>query len=142
MFILSGLFLAFTARRLYGWSTPTVVIVFCSLVVLSVGILLAIRPSGIYVFSAQIFLWVLLEIQLFRTQGKSTDYRYLKILVITFAVAFAAWIPDITGLLCDPDNHIFNLHSLWHLLTLAIYWFYRYQAQFRSPSSKPVGTSG
>jgi hypothetical protein len=143
MFIISGLFLAFAARRMYGWSNRKVVIFFCGLVGLSVGILLAIRPSGIYVFSAQIFLWVLLEIQLFRTQGTSTDYRYLKYLVITFAIAFAVWIPDITGLVCDPDNHIFNLHSLWHLLTsLAIYWFYRYQAQFRSPSSKPVGTSG
>jgi cytosine/uracil/thiamine/allantoin permease len=135
--------LAFTARRLYGWSTRTLVLFFCGLVALSVGILLVVRPSGIWVFSAQIFGWVLLEIQLFREQGESTDYRYFKALVITFAVAFAVWIPDITGLVCDPDNHIFNLHSLWHVLTsLAIYWFYRYQAQFRSPSSKPVGTSG
>ena len=139
MFTISGLFLAFTAKRLYGWSNKTVVIVFCGLVVSSVAILLAIRPSGIYVFSAQIFLWVLLELKLYRTQGTSTDYRYLKYLVITFAIAFAAWIPDITRLVCNPDNHIFNLHSLWHLLTsLAIYWFYRYQAQFRDPSSKPI----
>jgi hypothetical protein len=137
MFTISGLFLAFAARRLYGWSTRTVVLFFCGLVALSVGILLAVRPSGIWVFSAQIFLWVLLEIQLYREQGESTDYRYLKILVITFAVAFGVWILDFTGWVCDPDNHIFNLHSLWHVLTsLAIYWFYLYQAQFRVTERK------
>jgi len=139
MFTISGLFLAFAARRMYGWSNRTVVLAFVSLVAVSVGILLTIRPSGIYVFTAQIVGWVLLEVQLFRAQGATTDYRYLKLLVLTFAIAFAAWIPDITRVVCNPDNHIFNLHSLWHVLTsLAIYWFYRYQVQLRdSPASAP-----
>ena len=140
MFTISGLFLAFAARRLYGWSGRTVALSFVGLVALSVAILLTVRPSGIYVFSAQIVLWVLLEAQLYRTRGHATDYRYLKLLVLTFAIAFGVWIADITGVACDPDNHIFNLHSLWHVLTsLAIYWFYAYQTQFReNPVGAPV----
>jgi hypothetical protein len=132
MFTISGLFLAFAARRLYGWSDRALALSFVSLVALSVGILLTVRPSGIYLFTAQIVLWVLLEAQLYRTRGQATDYRYLRFLVLTFAIAFGVWIADITEVACDPDNHIFNLHSLWHVLTsLALYWFYAYQTQFR-----------
>jgi hypothetical protein len=55
---------------------------------------------------------------------------------LTFAIAFGVWILDITRVVCDPDNHIFNLHSVWHVLTsLSIYWFYAYQAQFRGVAS-------
>lgn len=141
MFTISGLFLVFALRRLYGWSNRRVILVFLSLVAVSVSILLTYRPSGIAVFTTQIVAWVILEIRLYRAQGATTDYRYFKLLVVTFAIAFAAWIPDITRIVCNPDNHIFNLHSLWHVLTsLVIYWFYRYQTQFRKRPSAPSAT--
>ncbi len=132
MFTLSGLFVAFAARRLWGWSGRTVVLCFLALVVGSVALLLTFRPIGIALFTAQIVGWVGLEVQLYRTQRAATRYGYLQLMVATFAVAFTVWILDITRVVCDPDNHIFNLHSAWHVLTsLCIYWFYRYQTQFR-----------
>lgn len=137
MFIISGLFLAFAFRRLFGWSDRSLVIGTIGVIALSVGSLLLVRPSGIYVFSLQIAVWVGLEIQLYRQSGVTTDYRFFKYLIATFAIAFAVWIADKTGAVCDPDNHVFSAHSLWHVLTsLALYWYYAYQAQFRSESPK------
>lgn len=132
MFTISGLFLAFAARRLWGWSGRTVLLCFIGLLGVSVALLLTFRPIGIALFTAQIVAWVALEVQLYRSQGASTDYLFFKLLIATFAFAFAVWILDITRLVCDPDDHIFNLHSAWHVLTsLSIYWFYRYQVQFQ-----------
>jgi len=132
MFTLIGLFIAFAARRLWHWSSLKVVGCFVALLLTSVALLLRFRPMGIALFTIQVVLWVALEVQLFRSQGKTIDYRFLRLLVLTFAVAFAVWGLDFTRLVCDPDNHIFNLHSAWHVLTsLCIYWFYRHQQQFR-----------
>ena len=132
MFLFSGMFLAFAARRVFGWSDRQCVLGFFLLVTLSVAILLVVRPSGIWVFTAQIVAWVVLEALHFRRNGSTTEYRFLRYLVISFVIAFIVWTADKTGFVCDPDNHVFSAHSLWHLLTsLALVFFYAYEAQFR-----------
>jgi hypothetical protein len=41
----------------------------------------------------------------------------------------AIWVTDITGLLCDPDNHLITGHVIWHVLNKTCIWqlgaFYR-----------------
>jgi hypothetical protein len=46
-----------------------------------------------------------------------------------FLCSFAIWVTDITGLLCDPDNHLITGHAIWHVLNAVCIWmlgaFYR-----------------
>ena len=37
-------------------------------------------------------------------------------------IAFSAWLFDVTGYICNPDNHWFNGHALWHVLAAAATW--------------------
>ena len=33
-----------------------------------------------------------------------------------FLLSFSIWVTDITGVLCDPANHLVTGHAVWHVL--------------------------
>lgn len=131
MFLLSGLFLAFNLRRLFRWSDGRQAAFYALLTAVSLSLLLTIRPSGIPLFTLHLLGWAALEWKLYKTQGEQVDYRYLRWLVGTFLVAFGVWILDVLCILCDPQNHIFQGHAVWHILTSVCVWqFYCFHTQF------------
>ena len=46
-------------------------------------------------------------------------------------IAFGCSVADATRVWCDPGNHWFNGHALWHLLTaLVLYLLFQFHSQF------------
>lgn len=48
--------------------------------------------------------------------------RWAYAMVITFLIAWAFWWLDFTQVVCNPDNHIFTGHGVWHLLNGVVFW--------------------
>ena len=46
-------------------------------------------------------------------------------------VAFGCSMADLTRVWCNPDNHVMNGHSMWHILTsIVLYLLFKYHKQF------------
>ncbi len=53
---------------------------------------------------------------------------------LIFVPAMTVWCLDSSGVVCNPQNHIFNGHAAWHLLDALSFWFlFRYYEQFDIP---------
>jgi hypothetical protein len=126
MYLISGLFVAFPAKRLWALSEKATVGVYAALCAVSTAWLLLSYSNGIWLFAAQVTAAGLMEIALFRRDRPQLGaYRELLWMSIAFALAFTAWFLDVRKLMCDPDNHIFGGHAFWHCsnsLCLLFYW--------------------
>jgi hypothetical protein len=131
MFMLSSLILAASLAQQRGWSGTKTVAVYVAGVVVSTGAILVVRPLGIPLFAAQLAAGLGLQLWLWRSASdadKPVFALFLSGLGI-FLVSFAIWTTDISGLICDPDNHFVTGHAIWHVLHAICIWrlsmFYR-----------------
>jgi hypothetical protein len=59
------------------------------------------------------------------------QYRWLGGVWLLFTLAYLVWILDESRVACDPQNHYFNGHALWHVLNaMSLYFLFRYYRQF------------
>lgn len=135
MFLISGLMLVLNLRRWRGWGARRIYATYVGLVAASVALLLAWRPGGIAIFTAQVTLAMLVEIAQ-RFRGERAEVRFFFGLVVTFSISLAVWALDLKGIVCDPDNHWLSGHGVWHLLNAAaISFLYMFHRQFGPPGT-------
>lgn len=61
-------------------------------------------------------------------KGQYRDYKMCALFLSTGIIAFYL---DAFGIVCDPNDHVFQLHALWHILSaISIYFLYRHYLQF------------
>jgi len=51
------------------------------------------------------------------------NYKPLLALVMVFAASYILWWVDQLGLVCNPNNHYFTWHSVWHLLNASAFYY-------------------
>ena len=139
MFLISATLLSFSLARRFTWTTAQLLLRWLSLLVASVVTLLVIPRSGIAVFSAQLIVWLALELA--PSSPRSPDSRrQLKWMISCFVAGFGFWLADKTRLVCDPDNHFLNGHAIWHLATSAcLALFFEYESSRALPASGAQG---
>ena len=118
MFMLSALILAFSAAQARGFGPGRTVAIYAGLLVASTLMMLVIRPIGIPLFALQLGVALVWQLSLYRAAGPAErlSYRPFFIGLGIFLVSFAIWLTDITGLVCNPDNHFITGHAIWHVL--------------------------
>lgn len=130
MFMLSCLILVFAAARGSSWAPAWTAGVYATAVLASTGALLLVRPAGIPLFAVQLAVGLGWELRHRARSGQPEAWVDLLRGIGIFGVAFAIWITDITGLVCEPTNHLLTGHAVWHLLNAAsIERLYRFYAR-------------
>lgn len=130
MFFISATLLAFALARRFTWTTPQLIGRWLALVAVSVATLLLVPRSGIPVFTAQVIVWLALELSAPRSPASS---RWLAWMLGCFVGGFGFWLADKTRLACDPGNHVLNGHAIWHLATSAcLALFFQYESSHRA----------
>ncbi len=138
MYLISGLFIAFNIKRLWNWPDGKILAFYVALCAVSIAQLIALHYNGIVMFALQVTVAGLMEIRLFRKKRGATRYLYLNLLCGFFVAAFTVWALDITGTVCDPDNHVFTGHAFWHTANaFCLVFFYLYHQQFVTRPSQP-----
>lgn len=129
MHLFTGIGIAYNLRRLKGTKIlPTFLLV----VIPSCILIYIYEWFGIVLFGLQFGIGVLLEWPIYKKTGTKADYKALKAALLVVAVAWTVWWLDITKVVCDPTNHVFNGHAFWHLLVGSTFYFiYRFYTQFR-----------
>ena len=68
-----------------------------------------------------------------RPATRARSYRWFWAAYALFAPAFALWLLDQRGILCDPQNHVISGHAAWHLLDALMFGAsYLYYRQFEA----------
>ncbi len=133
MFLISATLLSFALARRFSWSTAQLTAGWLGLMLVSVAALLLVPRSGIPVFSAQVWVWLVLELRP-RTAQSASSRRWLRWMIGCFLAGFGFWLADKTRLACDPDNHLLSGHAVWHLATSAcLGFFFEYESSHRRP---------
>lgn len=61
----------------------------------------------------------------------NTLYRNFALSVAFIVAAITFSILDVTRVLCDPDNHFFQGHATWHLLSaMSLFFAFKFYGQF------------
>lgn len=118
MFMLSALILACSAAQARNLSAGKTVGLYVALLLASAASMLIVRPIGIPLFAVQLAAGLGWQIRLFsRSSGtQRATHRQFFFAIGLFIVSFAIWLTDITGALCDPQNHLITGHAIWHVL--------------------------
>lgn len=133
MYLIGALMVTMEARRFVPMSLARLTQCFTGLSIAPMLGVLAFRKIGIVLFGLQVTLVYASNI-FWRMRRARVVHRYAYWLGGTFAVALAIWLLDRTGAVCAPENHVFNGHAAWHVLTaVCLYFFYRHQEQFVHP---------
>lgn len=122
MYLLSCLLLAYALGERLGLDTARILRLYLGAVVASVALNLWIRPIGIPLFGVELAVGLGLQLRL-GGRPAPPRYRDLYIGLLVFAISLVAWVGDISRVVCDPDQHLFNGHALWHVLNaVSITW--------------------
>lgn len=141
MFLLSCLILTYAWGHARGFAPARVTALYAAAVVASSLAIVVYAPLGIPLFGLQLAAGLLWELGHRQRSHHRPQYRPLVQGILIFLVAFAIWVTDITGVLCDPDNHWLTGHAVWHLLNaLSIERIYRFYAG-RGPTEAPSPTA-
>ena len=121
MFLFSGIWVVTVFQQMGFLGALPFTWAYVGFVTMNVTILLLNRPMGIILFTIHITVVNVLEFyRVFRGQA---SYRDIKWVHGFFVPALGAWLLDIHKVVCDPNNHFFNGHAVWHLLnSVCLYW--------------------
>lgn len=131
MYLLSCYLVTVILMRLVGFSRGFFWGLFGILSTLSIATYVIFHSTALHVFVVEIVLYSILEIGVSIRARPRPQPRFLIYCGLFFVSSFAVWQLDIHRIWCNPDNHWFNGHGLWHLLNAWCYYcFYRYFGQF------------
>ncbi|MBC7690903.1 MAG: ceramidase domain-containing protein [Methylotenera sp.] len=137
MFLFATLFLVLNLKRL-GWFKPRQEIPFYILLnLISLSLVFLIRKkSGQILFGVEIISAFIIEAALAKRSLKKISYGYYFAGMGVFAIAYAFWFTDTKRLICDPNDHFYQGHAVWHIVNsfcfALFHLFYRqFQDQFR-----------
>lgn len=96
------------------------------------GALFAASMAGLFAFRAanrgiqtivlvQAPALVALELRLLIARRDAPSYASFWIMLLLLIAAYACWHLDHTDLACRPDDHVFQFHALWHVVTAAAF---------------------
>ncbi len=131
MYLISAMFIVFNAKRYWSWTSGLVGTSYAAIAGASIVALVNLRWIAVPLFVAHLIVAAALELALFLRDRQAVDYRHLRRLIWAFAASYVAWLLDVHGIVCDPDNHVFTGHAFWHCAnSLCLYFFYKHHQQF------------
>jgi hypothetical protein len=131
MYLISGLFIVFAARRILPIGKAQLLILYFLVAGLSSLTLVLTSTNGIMLFAGHLAVATILEAIYFKRAPVMPDYKFLRFMVFGFGFAYLAWLLDFHKIVCDPDNHILGGHAVWHLSNATCLWtYFKYVQQF------------
>jgi hypothetical protein len=102
-------------------------------------LVLSVTPLYFFTFLREIIFAVFVigllfsEFVILKTQGKSFLIPSNKKVLLTFGFGIIFLALDAKKIICDPQNHYFQMHALWHICdAVSLYFLTRHLDQHRS----------
>ena len=134
MYLLSIFLLSIQMYRIFRWRPQQAVLFYAVIVAFSTVGLWVGKNTGIAIFGTQVVLATLSEIVLYRrakSEQVAVDYTHFWTTVGAFVLSLAFWVLDLSGLVCDPHDHLWQGHAAWHIInSTCLYFLFCYARQF------------
>lgn len=134
MFLLSTYMLAVQLFRVAGLTVRQAVGGYAVMLLVCCVSLWIHKDVGIAIFGVQLAMATAIEGVLYLrhpTGLARPRYRDFWGLIGVFLLSLTFWMLDLTGLVCDPDNHWLQGHALWHVTnSTCLIWMVRFASQF------------
>ncbi len=129
MGLLSSLLLVLNLKRAGKLSQNKVVPFYLAINLIGVAMQIIFKGNiGIYLFALQICAALYFE---FLLRNEKTNYRMYFWTLAVFALSYVFWLLDFHGIVCDPNNHFFQGHAVWHVInSICFFTLYRFYRQF------------
>jgi Ceramidase len=112
--------------------TKNVFLMFCAFFIAAVLLLYqfsALREIIFAIFVIGLLIW---ESKILKAQGKSFLTTSNKKMLGIFLIGAVCLALDASKVICDPQNHLFQMHSVWHICcALSVYFLARHLDQHR-----------
>lgn len=132
MYLTSAFLIAYAVQRWRGWSDGKATLLYFALCAILVGFLIAIPETRRWLFAVVLIGAIILELGFARVKRPGIQPRWFIYGIGLQALAFAIWILDLTGVLCNGSS-LFQGHAVWHLLNAtALFCNYLYYQSERA----------
>lgn len=133
IFVLFSYIITANWAEISGWSAGRRHAVAWGLSLLSVAPQFYGQRTGVLVFMLYLFGCLTSEVlALKRLQLRPLRRRYLGLSLALLTIGLVCFFLDERRLVCTPSDHIFQLHSAWHLCAAASLYFLALYFEFRS----------
>lgn len=129
MFITAGMLVAMNLMRMKMIRPDQIYKVLWAMQLIAMAFMFVFQGGvGESIFALQVTFIVLSEVYLWwKNRPSPRKYRWWMAAVVADAIAVAVWLLDIRKIWCEPDNHWFNGHVVWHLMNAVVVWcLYRF----------------
>jgi Ceramidase len=128
MYLTSAFLIAYAVRRWRGWSDARAVALYLGLCAILLSFLVAIPETRRWLFAVILIGGIILELGFARPHRPGIAPRWFVWGIVLQATAFAIWILDLNGTLCNGPS-LLQGHAVWHLLNACAlgcnYLYYR-----------------
>lgn len=140
IFVLFSYIMTANLAELRGWTTRRRHTVALALAGLSVVPQLFGQRTGLLIFTVYLVGCLGTEaLALRKLRMRPTDRRYLATSLGLLSAGLVCFFLDERRVICTPDDHIFQLHSVWHLFAGASLYFV---ALYFESKHRPITKSG
>jgi signal transduction histidine kinase len=106
---------------------------FAGFIAISVGTLYFFNFLREILFASFVIGLLFSEYRILKSQGKSFFIISNKKVLITFGIGIIFLVLDSKKIVCDPNNHYFQMHALWHICdAVSLFFLTRHLDQHRS----------
>ena len=122
MFMFSSLLLILNLKRLRFFTKLSIHLSYSMMVFLTSSLFIYFGANlgktmfGIHIVIALLFEFIIFLKSKNNKQTIQVDYKWFKISLILFFMAYAAWWVDTAHLWCQPTNHFLQGHAIWHII--------------------------
>lgn len=132
MFLGTGLLTGYNSRRYFDLTFANMYLIFGGITFFLFFLLHFLPDESRYVYGLGMPCCIL-ELMLFVRDRKKINYRSYLVAWGLTSLATIFWWLDVTKRFCNPDNHFFSGHALWHVLTATAFIpLFQYYRQFSS----------
>ena len=126
MYFIGTFVILYAYGRMTGANPRVVAIAYVAINSVLAWILLSIPELRRYAFALILLIGLVMEYRAQHNAARVLTARRLWYALALMAIAFAAWVVDITRVVCVTDS-LLQGHALWHMLGAAASWqLYRY----------------
>jgi hypothetical protein len=133
MLLMASYSISVNLRRWLLWDLRKLYLSFLIIFSSWIGLLLYLPGEERFVYGYGSMICCFIEARLYFRDGKAIRYRNFLLAWLAFSIGLLAWRLDLKHVFCEPTNHAFSLHGVWHLMMAAsIYYTGIYYSQFES----------
>jgi Ceramidase len=121
MYLTSAFMIAYAVHRWGHWNGRASILLYLALCTILIALLIIVPETRRWLFALVLIVAIVLELGFARPKRPGVEMRWFMYGLALQSVAFAIWVLDLRGVLCNGAS-LLQGHAAWHFLSAAALW--------------------